>query len=75
MTHVVTSWIFWIGTLLSFVFLINQIIWTSANAEKRKQAAPKLAWAVIAFFVVFSIGGIIAILNQTLFNTSATPHL
>lgn len=70
MTLVVTSWIFWGGMLFSFFLAASSIIWTSGNAEKRKQAGPRLLWAVIAFFVVLSIGGIVALFTQTLFNAS-----
>ena len=75
MTYVTTSWVFWGGMLFSFVLAVNQFIWTSGNAEKRKQAGPRLVWAVIAFFVALSIGGIIAILNQTFFHNSIGPTL
>jgi len=72
MTLVTTTWIFWGGILFSLFLAGAQIIWTSGNAEKRKQAGPRLLWAVIAFFVVVSIGGIVAVLNATLLGSPSS---
>ncbi|MBI3573764.1 hypothetical protein HY090_01830 [Candidatus Kaiserbacteria bacterium] len=70
---VLIAWTPAVVTLLAFFFIMTgQIIWTSNNPEKRKQAGQKLLWGVIALFVIFSLGAIIAVLTQTFFGSSST---
>lgn len=69
-TDVVLAATPWFLLLLLFIWMAGNIIWGSTNAEKRKQAGQRLLWAVIALFVIFSIGAIIAVLGQTIFGTN-----
>ena len=71
MTKLVTSFTFWFPVAFIFAAVIS-IILTSGNPEKRKEAGPRLTWIVIGAFVLLSIGGILAILNQTFFGTNST---
>jgi hypothetical protein len=52
--------------LLIFYWNISNIIFHSGNAEKRKQALPRLIWSVIALVVLFSLGGIINVISASL---------
>jgi hypothetical protein len=70
-TKLVTSFTFWFPA--AFIFgAMASIIWTSGNPEKRKEAGPRITWIIIGAFVLLSIGGILAILNQTFFASNAT---
>ncbi|MDE2078772.1 MAG: hypothetical protein KGI73_00100 [Patescibacteria group bacterium] len=70
-TKLITSFILWFP-LFFFVWMVADIIWTSNNPERRKQAGARLTWGIIAMFIFISIGGIIAVLNQTFFSSGAT---
>ncbi len=69
-TKVVLAATPWLLLLLLFIWMAANIIWGSSNPEKRRQAGQRLLWAIIALFVIFSIGAIVAVLGQTIFGTS-----
>lgn len=60
--------------LVLFVFFWNLAMLTfdSANPEKLKQARARVFWSVIAMFVVFSLAGILAVLQTTFFGSADT---
>ena len=70
-TKLITSFILWFP-IFFFVWMVADIIWTSGNPEKRKQAGARLTWGIVAMFIFISIGGIIAVLNMTFFSSNAT---
>lgn len=72
MTEVVTMSVPWLLLFLLFYWNIYKIIFESDNAEKRKQAIPRLVWSIIALTIVFSLGGIINILSNTLLGTGSS---
>lgn len=60
--------------LVLFVFFWNLAMLTfdSANPEKMKQARARVFWSVVGMFVVFSLAGILTILQLTFFGTAGT---
>lgn len=66
MTEVVSLAVPSLFILLIFYWNISNIIFYSDNAEKRKQALPRLVWSVIALVVFFSLGGLINIISNSL---------
>jgi VIT1/CCC1 family predicted Fe2+/Mn2+ transporter len=53
--------------LLLFFWSMAQLVMTTGDAEKRKQAKQRIVWGIIAIFVIFSLGGLIAAINGTFF--------
>lgn len=70
LTSIVTLSTLWGLVLLVFFWNLMQLILSSGNAEKRKQAIPRLVWSIIAITVLFSIGGILGVLQQTFFGSN-----
>ncbi|MES2135012.1 MAG: hypothetical protein V4449_02100 [Patescibacteria group bacterium] len=70
MTEVVLLAVPWGFLFLLFYWNIYKLITESDNAEKRKQAVPRLVWSIVALAVVFSIGGIVNILSNTLLGSN-----
>lgn len=60
--------------LVLFVFFWNLAMLTfdSANPEKMKQARARVFWSVVGMFVVFSLAGILTILQMTFFGSAGT---
>lgn len=56
--------------LLLFFWNMSQLIFQSGNAEKIKDARARILWSIIGLFVLFSLAGILVILQNTLFGTS-----
>ena len=56
--------------LLLFFWNMSQLIFHASNPEKLKQAQARIFWSVIALFVLFSLGGILAVFQNTLFGSS-----
>lgn len=70
MTEVVTLGVPWLLVFLVFYWNIYKIIFEANNAEKRKQALPRLIWSIIALAIIFSLGGIINIISNTLLGSN-----
>ncbi len=66
MTDVVTKSVPWLLVLLIFYWNISKLIFEADNAEKRKQAIPRLVWSIVALTILFSLGGLINLLSNTL---------
>ncbi len=58
--------------ILLFFWSMFQLIMTTGDAEKKKQAKQRIIWGIIAIFVIFTIGGIVAAINQTFFAGEST---
>jgi len=58
--------------LLLFFWSMMQLVMTTGDAEKKKQAKQRIIWGIIAIFVIFSLGGLIAAIQQTFFSDSLT---
>ncbi len=58
--------------LVLFLFFWNLAMLTfdSGNPEKLKQGRARIFWSIIAMFVVFSLAGIVAVLQVTFFGES-----
>ena len=74
MTNVVTMGVPYGLLLLIFYWNVYQIIATSNNPEKRKQALPRLLWSIIALAIVFSLAGLINLLVNTVLGSSLPSH-
>lgn len=72
MTDVVTIAVPWVLVFLIFYWNVYKIIFEGDNAEKRKQALPRLIWSIVALAVIFSLGGIINIISNTLLGSSSS---
>lgn len=70
MTDVVTLAVPWVLVFLIFYWNAYKIIFDADNAEKRKQALPRLIWSIVALAVIFSLGGIVNIISNTLLGSS-----
>lgn len=69
-TKLILSTVLWFPVLY-FAWMIADIVWTSGNPKRRKSAGQRLTWGIIAMFVFISLGGIIAVLDQTFFFPNA----
>jgi multisubunit Na+/H+ antiporter MnhB subunit len=58
--------------LLFFVWNLSQVMFSLGDAEKMKQARSRVIWSVIALFVLLSLGGLVAIINETFFPDTST---
>jgi len=58
--------------LLAFFWNLFQLLATVSDAEKKKQARERMIWSVIALFVLFSLAGIVAMLQNTFFGPGST---
>ncbi|MBP6946105.1 MAG: hypothetical protein KBB46_02335 [Candidatus Pacebacteria bacterium] len=70
MTDVVTLAVPWVLVFLIFYWNAYKIIFDADNAEKRKQALPRLIWSIVALAIIFSLGGIVNIISNTLLGSS-----
>jgi hypothetical protein len=70
-TKLLTSFTFWFPLTFILIALIS-IIMSAGNPEKRKEFGARISWIIIGLFVLLSIGGIVAILNNTFFSSNAT---
>ena len=66
-TNLVILFLPWGGALLWFTWTMGDVIWGSRNPEKRKQTGARIFWAIVAMFVLFSVGAIVAVINNTFF--------
>jgi heme A synthase len=66
-TEIVTLAVPVAAILMLFFWSMFQIISNSGDAEKLKKARSKIMWGVIILFVIFSLGGILAVLRATFF--------
>lgn len=57
--------------LLYFLWSMYELVASTGDAEKMKQARTRLIWSIVIMFVIFSVGGIIAVLEGTLFGSSS----
>ncbi len=53
--------------LLYFFWGLAQIILNAGDSEKSKEAKFRVLWGLIALFVIVSLGGLIAVINNTVF--------
>lgn len=62
--------------IVLFVFFWNLAMLTfqSANPEKLKQARARIFWSIVAMFVVFSLAGILSLLQLTFFGSSTQQN-
>jgi heme A synthase len=60
--------------LLFFFWNMYQLIMTVDDAEKKKQARDRIVFGVLVLFVVFSIAGLVAILQATFFGEEAVSR-
>ena len=72
MTDVVTLAVPWVLVFLIFYWNAYKIIFDADNAEKRKQALPRLIWSIVALAIIFSLGGIVNIISNTLLGSSSS---
>lgn len=56
--------------LLLFFWNMSQLIFQSNNPEKLKDAHSRIIWSLIGLFVVFSLAGILVVLQNTFFGES-----
>ena len=52
--------------LVIFFWGLALMILDTGNAEKMKEGKNKMLWGILSLFVVLSLGGIIALLQNTL---------
>lgn len=60
--------------LTLFFWNLYQLIMTVGDAEKKKQARDRIVFGVLVLFVVFSLAGIVAILQGTFFGQEAVSR-
>lgn len=60
--------------ILAFFWGLAIYLFNAGNEKKKKEGRNIMIWGVIALFVMFSIFGIIAVLQQTL-NVQGDTHL
>lgn len=53
--------------LLFFFWNMSQLVMQSNNPEKIKDAHTRIIWSIIGLFVVFSLTGILVVLQRTFF--------
>lgn len=56
--------------LLLFFWNMSQLIFQSGNAEKIKDARARIFWSIVGMFVLFSLAGLLVLLQNTFFGTS-----
>ncbi len=57
--------------LLFFFWGLSQLLLNSDNEDKKKASKSIMVWGIIILFVMFSIGGILKVLDNTFFAGSA----
>lgn len=60
--------------LALFFWNLYQLIMTVGDAEKKKQARDRIVFGVLILFVVFSLAGLVAVLQGTLFGQDAVSR-
>ncbi len=66
-----TYWVFFFLSFASFFFFWGVVLFilNAGNEEKRTSGKQKMLWGIIALFVIFSVWGIIAILQSAFFGS------
>jgi hypothetical protein len=54
-------------SILIFFWGVTKYIWKGDSKEERKKGKTLMVWGIIAFFVLFSVWGIVKILGDTFF--------
>lgn len=54
--------------LLFFVWGLATFILNSGNKDEGKKGRDRMVWGLVALFVILSIGGLLAVVQTTLFN-------
>jgi hypothetical protein len=57
--------------LLFFFYNLFLLVMNTGDAEKHKQARPRLLWSIIVMLVIFSVWGIVALLSKTFFDSTS----
>jgi len=57
--------------LLFFFWGLSQLLLNSDNEDKKKASKSIMVWGIIILFVMFSIGGILKVLDNTFFDGSS----
>ncbi len=57
--------------LLFFFWGLSQLLLNSDNEDKKKASKSIIVWGIIILFVMFSIGGILKVLDDTFFDGSS----
>ncbi|MBX9765255.1 hypothetical protein K2X83_01295 [Patescibacteria group bacterium] len=60
--------------LLFFFWNLFQLLTTVEDAEKKKQARDRIIFGVIVLFVVFTLTGLVAVLQRTFFGDEAAAR-
>ena len=60
------------AALLGFLWGLMTLIWNAGNDKKRQEGKHVMIWGIVGLFIILSIVGIIAILQQT-FGLQNTP--
>lgn len=61
--------------LLFFFWGLAKFILYSSNEEKRKESKGIMIWGILALFIIVTIGGIIALLDNTFLGGAGTIPL
>ena len=56
--------------LIAFFWNFATLLFNVSDTEKIKQAKQRIVWAVITMFVLFTIGGIVALLGNYFFGSN-----
>ena len=64
-TSVVTDFVPTGMMLILFLWIMFQVVANAGDAEKLKKARPRIIWGIIILFALFSLAGILAVLQQT----------
>lgn len=51
--------------LLAFMWGVFQFYIQLDNADKRKEARNTILWSILALFIIFTLGGIVAVFTST----------
>ncbi len=58
--------------LIAFFWNLATLLFNVSDAEKMKQAKQRIIWAIITMFVLFTVGGIVALLGNSFFGGGGT---
>lgn len=61
----------WLLVLVAFFWNLASLLFNVEDAEKLKQARPRIIWSIIAMFVLFTYPGIVVLLQNTFFVSNA----
>lgn len=59
--------------LVIFFFGLVKYIYNGADSAAHKEARESIMWSLIALFILFSLWGILQLMNQAFFPGSASP--